>query len=41
VVVIITALITVLNASPGWRNILFGALILGLLLLSGREAARP
>lgn len=38
--VTITALITVVNATPGWRNILFGVLILGLLLLSGREAAR-
>ncbi len=38
--VTITALITVVNASPGWRNILFGTLVLGLLLLSGREAAR-
>lgn len=38
--VTITALITVVNASPGWRAILFGSLILGLLLLSGREAAR-
>ncbi|TAM99695.1 MAG: ABC transporter permease [Rhizobiaceae bacterium] len=38
--VTITALITVVNASPGWRSILFGALILALLLLSGREAAR-
>jgi ribose transport system permease protein len=36
--VTITALITVVNASPGWRNILFGSLILGLLLLSGRES---
>jgi ribose transport system permease protein len=35
-----TALITVVNASPGWRSILFGTLILALLLLSGREAAR-
>jgi len=33
-----TALITVINASPGWRNIMFGALILALLLISGREA---
>ena len=33
-----TALITVVNASPGWRNIMFGALILALLLISGREA---
>ncbi|PBC05070.1 ABC transporter permease [Mesorhizobium sp. WSM3860] len=38
--VTITALITVVNASPGWRSILFGSLILGLLLLSGRERAR-
>jgi ribose transport system permease protein len=38
--VTITALITVVNASPGWRSILFGSLILGLLLLSGREAKR-
>ncbi|TIM35225.1 MAG: ABC transporter permease, partial [Mesorhizobium sp.] len=37
--VTITALITVVNASPGWRSILFGSLILGLLLLSGREQA--
>ena len=28
------------TASAGWRNILFGSLILGLLLLSGREAVR-
>jgi ribose transport system permease protein len=38
--VTITALITVVNASAGWRNILFGSLILVLLLLSGREAVR-
>ncbi|HEX4767878.1 MAG TPA: ABC transporter permease [Lichenihabitans sp.] len=38
--VTITGLITVVNASPGWRSILFGSLILGLLLLSGREARR-
>jgi predicted ABC-type sugar transport system permease subunit len=38
--VTITALITVVNASSGWRNILFGSLVLGLLLLSGREAVR-
>ncbi|MFO1039409.1 MAG: ABC transporter permease [Geminicoccaceae bacterium] len=37
--VTITALITVVNASPGWRSILFGALILGLLMVSGRERA--
>jgi ribose transport system permease protein len=33
----ITALITVVNASAGWRSVLFGALVLGLLLLSGRD----
>jgi len=38
--VTISALITVVNASAGWRNILFGSLILALLLLSGREARR-
>ena len=38
--VTITALITVVNASPGWRSILFGSLILALLLFSGREARR-
>jgi ribose transport system permease protein len=38
--VTITALITVVNASPGWRSILFGSLVLGLLLFSGREASR-
>ncbi|CCV12098.1 ABC transporter permease [Mesorhizobium sp. STM 4661] len=38
--VTITALITVVNASPGWRSVMFGSLILGLLLLSGREQAR-
>jgi ribose transport system permease protein len=38
--VTITALITVVNASAGWRGIMFGTLVLGLLLLSGREAAR-
>lgn len=35
-----TALITVVNASPGWRSIMFGGLILSLLLISGREARR-
>lgn len=35
-----TALITIVNASPGLRSIMFGALILGLLLISGREARR-
>ena len=38
--VTITALITVVNASAGWRSILFGSLVLILLLLSGREQAR-
>jgi ribose transport system permease protein len=38
--VTVTALITVVNASPGWRSILFGSLILGLLLVSGRESKR-
>jgi ribose transport system permease protein len=35
-----TALITVVNASPGWRSIMFGSLILALLLVSGREDRR-
>lgn len=38
--VTITALITVVNASAGWRSILFGSLILLLLLLSGRDSQR-
>ncbi len=38
--VTITALITVVNASAGWRSILFGSLVLILLLLSGREKVR-
>ncbi len=38
--VTITALITDVNASPGLRDVLFGTLVLGLLLVSGREAAR-
>ena len=38
--VTISGLITVVNASAGWRSVLFGVLILGLLLLSCREAAR-
>ena len=38
--VTITGLITMVNASPGWRSILFGTLILALLLLSGREKRR-
>ena len=35
-----TALITVVNASAAWRSILFGCLILALLPLSGREVRR-
>lgn len=35
-----TALITIVNASAGWRSIMFGALILGVLLISGRESRR-
>lgn len=35
-----TALITVVNASAGWRQIILGGLILGILLISGRET-RP
>lgn len=38
--VTMTALITVVNASPGWRLILLGSLILVLLLFAGREARR-
>lgn len=38
--VTLTALITVVNASAGWRQIIFGTLILALLLVSGREAKR-
>ena len=38
--VTITALITVVNASPGWRSILFGTLVLVLLLFAGREQRR-
>lgn len=38
--VTITALITVVDATPGWRDIMFGGLILLLLFVSGREARR-
>lgn len=38
--VTITALITVVDATPGWRDIMFGGLILVLLFVSGREARR-
>jgi ribose transport system permease protein len=34
--VTLTALITVINASPGYRAILFGSLILAMLLIAGR-----
>jgi ribose transport system permease protein len=34
--VTLTALITVVNASPGYRAILFGSLILAMLLIAGR-----
>jgi ribose transport system permease protein len=37
--VTISALITVVNASPGWRNILFGSLILAVLLVSSRDSS--
>ena len=33
----ITSLITVINASPGWRNIFLGLLVLGLLALYARS----
>ena len=35
-----TSLITVVNAFPGWRSIMFGTLILARLLVPGREARR-
>jgi ribose transport system permease protein len=38
--VTVTALITVVNVQPGWRSILFGSLILGLLILSARLTQR-
>jgi ribose transport system permease protein len=38
--VTMTALITVINASEGWRSIILGCLILGLLPLSGRDRSR-
>lgn len=36
ILVTLTALITVVNASPGLRSILFGGLILAMLLVAGR-----
>jgi ribose transport system permease protein len=38
--VTMTALITVINASEGWRSVILGCLILGLLPLSGRDRSR-
>ena len=38
--VTMTALITVINASEGWRSMILGCLILGLLPLSGRDRSR-
>ena len=34
------ALITVVNASEGWRSVILGCLILGMLPLSGRDQSR-
>ncbi len=38
--VTMTALITVVNASEGWRSVILGCLILAMLPLSGREQSR-
>src|SRR5262249_21982405 len=38
--VTITSLITVINASAAWRNILLGLLVLALLALYARESRR-
>ena len=38
--VTMTALITVINASEGWRSLILGCLILGMLPLSGRDPSR-
>jgi ribose transport system permease protein len=38
--VTMTALITVANASEGWRGVILGCLILGMLPLSGRDQPR-
>ena len=38
--VTMTALITVVNASEGWRSVILGCLILGMLPLSGRDQSR-
>ncbi|MGH7118177.1 MAG: ABC transporter permease [Acetobacteraceae bacterium] len=36
----VTSLVTVVNASSGWRNVFLGLLVLGLLALYARETAR-
>ena len=38
--VTMTALITVVNASEGWRSVILGSLILAMLPLSGRDQSR-
>jgi ribose/xylose/arabinose/galactoside ABC-type transport system permease subunit len=38
--VTMTALITVVNASEGWRRVILGGLILAMLPLSGRDQSR-
>jgi ribose transport system permease protein len=38
--VTMTALITVVNASEGWRSVILGSLILAMLPLSGRDQTR-
>ena len=38
--VTMTALITVINASEGWRSLMLGGLILAMLPLSGRDQSR-
>jgi ribose transport system permease protein len=38
--VTMTALITVVNASEGWRSVILGCLILAMLPLSGRDQSR-
>jgi ribose transport system permease protein len=38
--VTMTALITVVNASKGWRSVILGCLILAMLPLSGRDQSR-
>jgi ribose transport system permease protein len=38
--VTMTALITVIKASEGWRSLILGCMILGMLPLSGRDQSR-